>query len=250
MKVGFLITVRLKSTRLPMKAILKLQEKEMVSWMIKRVKLSPVVDQVVIATSTNPQDDQLEIIAKRENAGCFRGSEDDVLGRLYGAAKKYQLDYILSATADCPLVAYDFFQKAVNTYRQTKADLLTCLKLPIGLFFYGIDVKALKKVVDRKRETNTEVWGGFFINDKQFKVVDMTIDEKYQRQLRLTIDYPEDFRFLESLFVGLGKNAYKKTGVEIIDYLASHPDLVDINWHCQDKYRQRIGQQIKKTRYK
>ena len=56
MKVGFLITARLKSTRLPMKIVLKIHGREMIRHMIDRLKLSDVIDEIIICTSPNPQD--------------------------------------------------------------------------------------------------------------------------------------------------------------------------------------------------
>ena len=82
MKIGFLITARMKSTRLPLKLTLKIHDREIIALMIDRLKLCNCVDEIIIATSTNSQDDVLCQIAQREHVKCFRGSEADVLERL------------------------------------------------------------------------------------------------------------------------------------------------------------------------
>jgi len=104
MKVGYLITGRLKSTRLPRKLLIKVKGKPIVSHMIDRLKLAKNVDEIVICTSDNEQDKPLSNIAKENNIKCFFGDPDDVLSRLLGAAEYFNLDYILNITADCPFV--------------------------------------------------------------------------------------------------------------------------------------------------
>ena len=83
MRTGFLITARLKSTRLPKKLILEVLGENYITWMVRRLKLATNLDVIVICTSTNPQDDPLEEVAKKEGVECFRGSEEDVASRLY-----------------------------------------------------------------------------------------------------------------------------------------------------------------------
>ena len=245
MKIGFLITARMKSTRLPKKITLKVDGKELIFLMISRLKQCKSISEIVIATSTNPQDDILCEVAEREGIKFFRGSEDDVLDRLYNAAKKYGLDYVINATADCPLVAVDFVDEVIKKYRKTDADLITTSDLPVGLFFYGIKIAALKKVLEIKKGTDTEVWGGYFIKTGLFNVVNLEIPKNLQRNYRLTLDYPEDFEVLKAVYTGLGKDSFKKSAREIIEFLDKHPEIVKINAHCHELYKKRVEEQAK-----
>ena len=240
MKVGFLITARMKSIRLPKKLTLKINGREIISLMIDRLKLCKFMDEIVIATSTNSQDDILLEIAKRENVKCFRGSEEDVLERLYLAARKYKLDYIINITADCPLVAIDFIEKVIDKYKETKADLITSFNLPHGFYFYGIKPEALKKALKIKKGTDTEVWGRYFTDTGLFKVIDLKFPKDFQRKnYRLTMDYPEDYDFFKVLFDKLGGETYKKSTKQIIEFLDRHPEIVNINEHCEEKYKEK-----------
>ena len=237
MKIGFLITARLKSTRLPKKAVLKVNGKEFIAIMIERLKLCKSLDKIIVATSVHPQDDELCRIALRENVRCFRGSEDDVLERIYLGAKENKIDYLLNLTADCPLIAYDFIGQMVKMYKETDADLITISKLPHGFFFYGIKPKALKKVIEIKKSTNTEVWGRYFTDSGLFRVVDMEVPIEFQRaNYRLSIDYPDDYRFFKALFKGMGRETHLKPTREIIEFLDKHPDIVGINEHLEKTY--------------
>jgi len=250
MKIGFIITARLKSTRLKKKIILDLEGKEVIYWMIQRLKLSTDVSEIIIATSTDPQDDPLYDLSLRENINCFRGSEDDVLLRIHEAAKEYSIDLIVNITADCPLVSFDLIPQMIECYNDTNADLITTFDLPHGFFFYGIKPEALQKVIELKEDSDTEVWGDYFISSDRFKVVDMGIPKKYLRpNYRLSLDYPEDLEFFRSLYKEFGTAIYKASTMEVIEFLDDHPDIVKINEHCEQLYLDRINKQ-RKTIYK
>ena len=96
MKVGYLVTGRLKSTRLPRKLLIEIKGKPVIGHMLDRLKLTRRVDQIVICTSDLEQDRPLDSIAKENGVECYFGDPDDVLVRLLGAADKYGFDYILS----------------------------------------------------------------------------------------------------------------------------------------------------------
>jgi spore coat polysaccharide biosynthesis protein SpsF len=245
MKVGFLITARMKSTRLPKKLTLKINDREIIALMIERLKQSSILDEIIVATSNNPQDEILCKIAKREKINCFKGGEDDVLERLFFAAENYELDYILNITADCPLVSFDFLGKVVDEYKKRSSDLITNLGLPHGFYFYGIKIRALKKILEIKNETDTEVWGPYFTDNGLFKVFDMKIPDKLHRKYRLTLDYPKDFEFFKAVYEGLGKEAYKKSTYEIIQFLDKHPEIVNINLNLEEMYKKRLDSQKK-----
>lgn len=240
MKIGFLITARLKSTRLPMKLLKEVHGEYLITWMIRRLKLSPILDEIVIATSTNPQDDELEIIAQREGVKCFRGSEEDVSLRLTKAAEAYGMDYFISMTADCPLLPYEMIGDVVDTFKSTNADLITCYEIAAGLFLTGVKGEAMKKVIDLKASENTEYWLYYFLKTDLFNVVKQKIDTSLIREnYRFTLDYPEDYTFLKAVYEGLGPEAYKATTKEIIEFVDQNPELAKINEGCNEKMLER-----------
>ena len=87
MKTAFLITARLKSTRLPKKILLEVVGKPLIVHMLDRIKNATSIDKIIICTSINPQDDPLEEIAGQEQFSCFRGREEDVLVRYWKGHK-------------------------------------------------------------------------------------------------------------------------------------------------------------------
>lgn len=246
MKIGFLITGRMKSTRLPKKLTLKINDREIIRHMIDRLKESDILDEIIICTSTNPQDQILARIAKEENIQCFLGDEDDVIQRLYDASKKFNLDYALNITADCPLVSIEYIDKIVDTYKESNADFIRTLDLPHGFFSYGIKVDAMKKVCEIKKSNDTEVWGRYLTDTGLFKVVDIEIPQELQRKdYRLTLDYPEDFEFFKKIYAHFGADTYKTSMYDIIKYLDENPEVVKINAHCRELYKKRYDSQNK-----
>jgi len=230
MKTGFIITARMKSTRLPKKATLEINNRETIAWMIDRIKQCDILDDIIIATSTNPQDDILCTIAKREGIKYYRGSENDVLKRIHNAAVENKLDYIISGTADNILIAYDFIKPIVDLFEDSDADLITAFDLPLGFFSYGIAINALKDVLNKKQDKDTEIWGKYF---KGYAVVKLHILPYYQRKYRFTLDYPDDLILLKTIFKHFGNETYKKTSAELIAFLNTHPDIAEINMHCK-----------------
>ena len=246
MKIGFLITARLKSTRLPNKLILKINGKEIIRHMIDRLKVSKLINNIIICTSGNPQDKPLVKIAKEEGIDYFLGDEEDVILRLYNASTEFKLDYVLNITADCPLVSIEYIDKIVKKYTESNADLIRCLDLPHGFYSYGLKIDAMKKVCEIKKANNTEVWGKYFTDTGLFNVVNLDIPKKYiGKEYRLTLDYPDDFEFFKNIFEHFGKNTYKTSIFEIIKYLDKNPQIVEINKYCEEMYKKRIKEQEK-----
>ena len=234
-KTAFLITARLKSSRLPKKIILDVIGKPLLIHMIERIKQARHIDKIIICTSTNPQDDTLAEIAAKEGVFCYRGSEDDVLVRLYEASEKYNLEYFVNITADCPTVDPFYIDKIINEYEKTSADLIIYKKLPSGQRPYLIKVTALKKVCEIKDETETEVWSDYFIKSDLFHIHDVEVDEKYIfPELRTSLDYPEDYEFLIKVFEELYQQKEVFSLLDIIELVRKKPELLTINSHCSN----------------
>jgi spore coat polysaccharide biosynthesis protein SpsF len=245
MKVGFLITARLKSTRLPEKIMREVCGRAVITHMLDRVKLAKRVNQIIVCTSANPQDDRLVDLAIAEGVSYFRGDEDDVLKRLSDAAVAFDVDYILSATADCPFVDPVYADRIVTAFEDTNADLIRAEDLPHGAYCYGIKPSALRKVLEIKDSRDTEVWGRYFTDTDLFEIYDLPIRNPLHRQpaLRMTLDYLEDLEFFNKVFAHLYRPGEVFSLDEILRFLKEHPEVVDINRDCEAKYQKRVAKQ-------
>jgi spore coat polysaccharide biosynthesis protein SpsF len=111
-----ILQARVSSSRLPGKVLKSILGRPMLARQIERVLQSRRIDQLVIATSTDPSDDDLENLCWQMNVSCFRGSLNDVLDRFYQAAKKWQPQHVVRLTGDCPLIDPEIIDAAVDFY--------------------------------------------------------------------------------------------------------------------------------------
>jgi len=230
MKTAVTITVRMKSKRLPRKAMKALVGKPMIGHLIDRLKYAKLSDEIILCTSTNVQDNILVEVAKGSNIKWFQGDEMDVLTRLLDAAKKYKIEFIVSTTGDNPLTDPHYIDGVIKKFEETDADYITCLDLPLGAFSYGVKVQALEKVVELKKEWDTEIWGMYFTKSNLFKIEKVEVESQVRHpEIRLTIDTLEDFRFMEEIYGRLYREGELIELVDVINLLKEKPMLMEIN---------------------
>ena len=104
MRVAVIIQARMGSERLPGKVLLNLEGHSILWHVIKRVRYSLCVDEVVVATTTGEQDDEIVNECRKIDIPVYRGDEDDVLKRYYLASKLVKSDMICRVTSDNPLI--------------------------------------------------------------------------------------------------------------------------------------------------
>ena len=232
MKVGFLITARLKSTRLPLKILKDLNGKSVTERLIDRIKQINGIDEIVICTSSNPQDKDLIDLAVKNDVQYFTGDEDDVLQRLLDACEKFQLDYFIGITADNPLISIKYSNEISKHIKENKYDFIKLDGLPIGAATYGWKVKALKTVCKVKKVIDTEIWGYLINRPELFEIKSINIEGKLKRpELRFTLDYPEDYSFINEIYTNVPFDNVLDLH-DVIDYLDTNPDTIAINKNC------------------
>ena len=245
MKIGFLITARLKSTRLPKKIIKDLNGKTVIERIIDRAKEIQGLSEIVLCTSPNPQDAPLQNIAKTNNISYFLGDEDDVLQRLRDAALTFQFDYILGITADNPLFSIQYSNQIVQNIKENKYDFIKIQDLPFGTATYGMNVKALQTVCKVKKIIDTEIWGYLIDRPKIFNITTIQATGLLKRpHYRLTLDYQEDYTLLNHLYTNIPFTTTLDLQ-NVIQYLDNHPDIAQINKNCtqldlDEKIKQKI----------
>ena len=94
----------MSSSRLPGKVMAPVLGEPMIGRQVERLRRAAGIDKLMVATSTDPSDDELAAYCKGLELDVFRGSLDDVLGR-FCAALSYnmQAKAVVRLTADCPL---------------------------------------------------------------------------------------------------------------------------------------------------
>jgi len=247
MKIGFLITARLKSERLPLKIIKDLNGKTVIERLIDRIKEIKDITDIVLCTSTNSQDKLLVDIAQKNNIYYFNGDEEDVLKRLLDAAKFFELDYFLGITADNPLITIYYSNLIVEEIKKNKYDFIKLEGLPLGVATYGMRVKALEVVCKIKSIVDTEIWGYLIDRPEIFDIKTIKIADKLNRpELRFTLDYEEDYELIRNIYFNI---PFKKVLnlYNVINYLEKNTDIAKINQKCiQLDLDEKIKQDIDK----
>jgi spore coat polysaccharide biosynthesis protein SpsF (cytidylyltransferase family) len=241
LKVGIFIGVRMKSTRLPKKALLEMSGRTAIEHLIDRLKYSKLKDIIVLCTSTLPEDSILVDIARQNKIEYFRGSPEDKLDRYMNAALKYGVNFIIITEGDNIFYEPDIIDEIVRIYQRTGADYVACKGLPLGTAPHGLKLEALQKVVQMKAENDTEVWGPYFTDTGIFHVEHLEVPDSLKRpDLRMTLDYPEDYEFFKEVL----KNLYQPGKLlhlrDIIAFLDKNPQVVAINKNAQESYLHHI----------
>ena len=122
MRTVALIQARMGSTRLPGKTLKEVNGKTLIEIMLHRLDKCQKIDKIIVASSTEKNNDELEQHVKDLGHYCFRGSENDVLDRFYKAIEKEQYDYVVRLTADCPLIDPVLIDKVIQTTIISKKD--------------------------------------------------------------------------------------------------------------------------------
>ncbi len=111
-----IIQARMSSSRLPGKVMLEIAGYPMLQHVVERARRAMGIDQVVVATTTDPADDLLQQHCVAQGIPYFRGSHGDVLDRFYQAALEFRADAVIRLTADCPLLDSDLIDRTLAAF--------------------------------------------------------------------------------------------------------------------------------------
>jgi spore coat polysaccharide biosynthesis protein SpsF len=228
--IGFLITGRLKSTRLKLKILKPLNGFSVIERVIHRAKQVKECKDIVLCTSCLNQDLPLVKIAKNNNIYCYNGSAEDVLQRLLDAAKLFEMDYFVGITADNPLFSIHHANMISDIIKSDDSlDFVYTTGLPVGTNIYAIKTKALKTVCAIKEEIDTEIWGYLINRPEIFNVKKIKADNQYKsKDYRMTLDEINDYKFFSKLYSKFPKD-------EVVDLLDAYqclqrnPEIANIN---------------------
>jgi spore coat polysaccharide biosynthesis protein SpsF (cytidylyltransferase family) len=238
MKIACLLSARCKATRLPGKSTIDILGKPLTLQLLNRLSKAHGICDVILSTSTHPDDEEIIKIAKDNGYKFFAGSEDDKLDRYYHTAKKFGLDGIIVVDGDDLFCFIESIEAISLELKEDNFDCITTKNLPLGASGTGLTTKALEKVLKIKDGTNTEVWGGYFFDNQHFnsKLISLNDPLLEHNNVRLTLDYDEDYRFSISALKEL-KSGIDFSSHELMDLLINKkPELQLINTKAQVMY--------------
>lgn len=237
MKTIVIIQARMGSSRLPGKILMPMGSTDNLTYVTERCKKIDGVSDVLIATSSLPQDDAVEKWCEEHQLSCYRGSEEDVLDRFIQAAKLYEPDYVIRVTADCPFVDYEMASDMVALMKKEQVDIIDLEgQLPRGLAVEVISYKALQYIDEKGHENRHREHVTYYAYEfkEQFTRVSYVADEmRNEPSLRITLDTDADYELLSK--VASHFDDVFVSSVDVIKYLIEHPEVAKINAHIEQK---------------
>ena len=145
-KIIACIIVRMNSTRLPRKALSDLNGLPLTLQLIKRLKLSKNISNIVVCTSNHPGDAILLEKASEWGVDSYAGSQKDVLSRLINVSNLYKADAVLRITGDNPFTDADNIDRLIEHHINTSSEYTRTNRLPLGVTAEVMDANMLKKL--------------------------------------------------------------------------------------------------------
>jgi len=231
-----IIQARMGSTRLPGKVLRQLGGRTVLDRVVRAARESDVLDDLVVATTTEADDDAVVAECEAIGVACYRGPVDDVLTRFLGVLETRSADTVMRFTADCPLLDPRLVARAYRVFEAAGVDYLTTSitrTLPRGLDVEVVRAAVLKEVDKLANDYHrTHVTSYIYSNPSEFDVIGLTVlpDLSY---LRLTLDTEEDWRLIEAIVEHFGDAPVAVRS--LADWLVDRPELAGLNAHIAQK---------------
>jgi spore coat polysaccharide biosynthesis protein SpsF len=241
-KVVASIEARMTSSRLPGKMLMSIGNKLVIQHLVDRLRECVTLDDIVIATTINDADDDLVSWAESYGVSYYRGSENDVLGRVVEAHKYMETDIIVEITGDCPFTDPDIVDIGVNTFLENDIDYLTNCEIfsaPPGLYVQVFTFETLAQIekIIKDSAIREHVSLYYYENPDRYKVFHLMSSPKLKlpKNTRVYLDYSEDLVFLSEIykyFISINNENFDAQ--DIVKLLIDKPELLKINSHLVD----------------
>lgn len=237
-KVVAIVQARMGSSRLPGKPLKMILGKPALELLLERLSLAKNINQIVVATSKNSEDDAIEDLCGKLGYICFRGSSDNVLKRTSQASDSVDAEIIANITGDCILTCSEVVDEAVEYFLKHDIDYLSNLMkqtYPQGVdirVFRAKDLREICNIVAKQNDVSCQehVYLYFEENPQDFRIHIMKAPHEFFRpEWRLDLDYEEDLKLLNIIFEDLYTRNPFFGLKELVNWLDTHPQYRSIN---------------------
>jgi spore coat polysaccharide biosynthesis protein SpsF len=238
MNVLTVIQARRGSSRLPDKVSMDLCGATLLERMVERVMRAKQVGTVVIATTTDPYDNPIQDICERRGWNCFRGHPTDLLDRHYQAAAAFNADSVVKIPSDVPLIDPAVIDLVLTEALSSPNQYDFVSNLHPGTWPDGMDVEWMSMPVlhtawkeatlPMEREHTTPfIWE----RPDRFRIknVEWPSGLDWSMSHRFTIDYPEDYTFIKTVYEALWPQNPTFGLEDILNLLEQQPEIYTIN---------------------
>lgn len=232
-----ILQARASSNRLPGKVLRPLLGEPMLARQIERLKRAKRLDQLIVATSVQADDEAIALLCERLGVPCFRGPLDDVLARFHLAAQSFAPAHVVRLTGDCPLADPALIDELIELHLAGGYDYSSnCWdpSYPDGLDAEILSAATLELLAERAHSQAQREHVTYYIRQHAdlFKVGKLARQSSLSH-LRWTVDEPADFELIEQIYNKLYPSKPAFTTDDILDLLAREPHLATLNTHHQ-----------------
>jgi spore coat polysaccharide biosynthesis protein SpsF len=213
-KTVIIIQARTGSNRLPNKVLLPFyNDLSILDIIINRLKDNKHKLKIIVATTTNIEDNNIEDLAIKNKVLHFRGSENNVLERFIKCAEEYNANYVIRVCADNPFILTDFIDDLIDIscdyknidYISFKNDEnIPVIKTHLGLFAEFVSLNAIKRVAEQTSDNLflEHVTNYIYTNENTFNIKLISLPNLLinRNDLRFTCDTIDDFNMLKKLY--------------------------------------------------
>ncbi|MCS6809318.1 MAG: glycosyltransferase family protein [Bacteroidota bacterium] len=232
------IEARMTSSRLPGKVLMEAGGKPLLQILIERLRKSRYINDIVVATTTNPQDDPIVELCQKLGVSSFRGSELNVLERVCGAAQYMNADVLVEITADCPLLDISLTDGVIEEFLRVFPERRYCsnsgpaISMPWGFDTQVFLAEDLYAILDDNPDDDDKEHVSYRFyrpeSGDKYKPHFITYTGELNRpELRVTLDYPEDYTLIKAAYEHLYPQNPYFTAVDVIRWLDANPELRD-----------------------
>ncbi|MBT5242928.1 MAG: NTP transferase domain-containing protein [Rhodospirillaceae bacterium] len=231
MKIIGSIEARMGSSRLPGKTMQPVfDDMPLLEAVFHRFRQCRQIDGLLVATSVAPGDDVIAIWCTDNDVVCHRGSEDDVLARVVGAARAAGADAIVQMGADSAYLDALLIDQLIGLYKDDAYDLVCNtleLTYPLGIYGHIVRVSSLEDINRRddlspadREDVTRYIWE----HKEQFRLLNIKAPpELHYPELRFTVDYPEDMVLAQNIYTHFG--GLRFTTADLIALYRRDPSL-------------------------
>lgn len=227
-----IIQARMGSNRLPGKMLKSIGKKTTIQHVLDQVKKAKLIDKIIVATTNEEIDDDLEVVVNEEKIEVFRGEPNDVLDRYYKAALPYSPNAIVRITGDCPFIDPVVIDKVIDTFNKSpELDYVSNVHPPT--YPDGMDVEVIKfdklKEIWKTARLNSErehVTLRAWQNPDIYSIGTVKYDTD-NSDIRITLDEFEDLELLNKLYTEMNNKILPVQ--KIIDIIRQNPEIDTIN---------------------
>ena len=237
--INISIEARMTSTRLPGKVMMNICAIKALELMYLRVERSKYINDIIIATTTNKQDDVIVSWCIENNISYFRGSEENVYQRVVDTHNKFKSDIVVELTGDCPLLDPRLIDEAIEIYSNSNYDYVSnSLKMtyPIGMAVQVYSLDTLKSISQNRtlEYQDKEHVTPYIYTSGKYKILNIKAPHKLTMpELSVTLDTKEDFEVIENICKNFDDFSFGIS--DIIEFAKNNPNKVNANQNIHRK---------------